>query len=141
MTKDIIAPCGLYCSVCLDNLIHHECHGCGCDCGRCAGQAHFKGCSISQCADQKGYETCAECKELPCTNLIQFAYAPCAPHHLPVIETLRRVKKIGKEAALAELQTYFRDEDKKYQWAFLEDLGGRRWKEFQAWKALRVDKT
>jgi len=55
----LAAPCGLYCGVCGSNLMSHECHGCGCDCGACAGAAHAEGCRIARCAADRGYATCA----------------------------------------------------------------------------------
>jgi hypothetical protein len=135
MSQDVLAPCGLYCAVCLDNVVNHVCHGCGCNCGKCAGDAHYNGCEIAQCASSKGFETCAECADLPCTALIHFAYHPFAIHHLQAIEVLRRVQKVGKAQVLEELRTTFADEETRLQWAFIEDYGGRRHREFQQWKS------
>lgn len=134
MSHDILAPCGLYCAVCLDNVVNHICHGCGCACGNCAGDYHFSHCEIAQCASSKGFETCAECADLPCIRLIHFAYHPFAIHHLQAIEVLRRVQKVGKEKVLEELRAYFADEEARLQWAFIEDYGGRRHREYQQWK-------
>lgn len=135
MPKDVLAPCGLYCAVCLDNIVNHCCHGCGCTCGECAGDAHYQGCDISQCASSKRYETCAECDDLPCIKLIHFAYHPFAIHHLQAIEVLRRVQKVGVEQVLDELRAFFADEETRLQWAFIEDYGGKRAREFEQWKA------
>jgi len=131
--EDTLAPCGLYCATCVEVLVHKTCHGCGCACGECGG-GRVEGCEIAQCARSKGLDTCAACDDLPCTKLIQFAYHPFAIHHLPVIEILRRVRRVGKEQVLQELRAYFQDEERRLQWAFLEDYSGRRWAAYQAWK-------
>lgn len=142
MPDDVLAPCGLYCAVCLENIVQKACHSCGCDCGSCAGKAHFESCSIAQCTAARGYATCAECEEMPCTELIYFAYGPFVIHHLPVIETLRRVRRVGQEKVLAELRAYFAEEDRRLRWAFIEDYGGRRRREYQRWRAsLRADSS
>ncbi len=135
MQDNVLAPCGLYCAVCLDNIVNQVCHGCGCTCGRCAGDAHIQGCEIAQCALSKGFETCAECRDMPCIQLIHFAYHPFAIHHLQVIEVLRRVQKVGKDKVLEELRACFAGEETRLQWAFIEEYGGRRCREFQQWKA------
>jgi hypothetical protein len=137
MPEDVLAPCGLYCAVCLDSIVNHACHGCGCDCGACAGAWHDEHCEIARCAHGRGYGTCAECDELPCTTLIQFAYHPFCIHHLPVIETLRRVRKVGRERVLAELRAYFADEERRLEWAFIEAHGDRRREAFRAWRERR----
>jgi len=46
--------------------------------------------------------SCAECDDLPCTRLIQFANDPIWRTHLPVLENLRRIQRIGVEAWLDE---------------------------------------
>ena len=135
MSEDVLAPCGLYCAVCLDNIVNQVCHGCGCTCGKCAGDAHFTSCQIAQCASSKGFETCAECADLPCIRLIHFAYSPFAIHHLPVIENLRRVQKVGKEKVLEELRALFADEETRLRWAFIEEYGGQRRRAFQEWRS------
>jgi hypothetical protein len=99
----LAAPCGLYCSACIDYLVYNSCHGCGCDCETCSAARHHERCEIFKCCvEQKGHETCSECKELPCSMLIRFCYNPVWLHHLPVIENLRRQKTIGAEKWLKE---------------------------------------
>jgi hypothetical protein len=67
--------------------------------------------------------------------LIHFAYHPFAIHHLQAIEVLRRVQKVGVEQVLDELRAFFADEATRLQWAFIEDYGGKRAREFEQWKA------
>jgi hypothetical protein len=110
MDKPILAaPCGLYCGVCGD-YVNGECHGCGCRCGRCAGDHHARSCDIAKCAKSKGFQTCAQCEDLPCTRVIQFTCDPVWRTHAACIEDLRRQKRIGVQAWLKEQETYWSDE-------------------------------
>jgi hypothetical protein len=45
----------------------------------------------------KGLGSCGDCKEFPCSKLIQFCFSPIWYHHLPVIENLRKQKTMGSE--------------------------------------------
>ena len=135
--SDVLAPCGFYCAVCLDNIVNHCCHGCGCSCGHCAGAAHVDLCDIARCARDKGYETCAECNEMPCTQLILFTHHPFCIHHQATIEILRRVQRVGKEQVLQELREAFADEEKRLRRAFIEEYGGKRAAAFDAWREER----
>lgn len=120
---NLLAPCGLYCGICNDYAAG-ECKGCGsdCTCGKCAACWHHDHCDIAKCAAGKGYKTCAECDDLPCTMLIEFCCDPFWRSHLPVIENLRRMKKIGYEAWLAEQREYWSDPEKleKFNYACTE---------------------
>jgi hypothetical protein len=63
--KKLVAPCGLYCGTCIDYLVYKNCHGCGCECGKCAFSRHHKQCDIYECClEQKGLSACSECQEL-----------------------------------------------------------------------------
>jgi hypothetical protein len=139
MQGDVLAPCGLYCAICVDYVVNKVCHGCGCDCGECAGTAHAESCHIAQCAAKQGFETCAECDDLPCTDLILFAYHPLVQHHLPVIEVLRRAQKVGKERLLAELRAALADGETRMQWAFGEEDGERRRARYREWRSALRD--
>ena len=110
---NLLAPCGLYCGICND-FAAGECAGCGsdCSCGSCVACWHHEHCAIYQCVAEKGYKTCAECEDLPCTMLIEFACDPFWRSHLPVIENLRRMKKIGYETWLAEQKEYWSNPEK-----------------------------
>ena len=94
--RNLAAPCGLYCGNCSEFLLDRTCHGCGCDCGQCAAGPHRRACDIYLCCvAERGLETCAECDDFPCTRLIQFAYDPIWRSHLPVLENLRLIQRIG----------------------------------------------
>ncbi len=112
-SNDFLAPpCGLYCGCCADYVKTKECHGCGCNCGKCAGKFHSENCKINQCAKKRKLDHCGDCSVFPCTMLIQFAYDPIWRTHLPVIENLRHRKKIGTANWLKEQANYWSDKGK-----------------------------
>jgi len=115
--RKLAAPCGLYCGNCSDLLLDGACHGCGCDCGGCAVGLHHTACAIYRCctADRR-LASCAECDDLPCTRLIQFVNDPIWRTHLPVLENLRRIQRIGVEAWLDEQQAYWADQRQLNRW-------------------------
>lgn len=113
----LAAPCGLYCGSCTELLLDDTCHGCGCDCGRCAAEPHHNACGIYRCCvTEKGLETCAGCEDFPCTRLIQFAYDSIWRTHLPVLENLRRIQRIGVEAWLDEQEAHWADQKWLDRW-------------------------
>lgn len=126
----LAAPCGLYCGICGDRA-KGECHGCGCDCGDCAGAAHAARCEIAQCAAGRKLESCAECKDLACTRLIQFCHHPIWRTHSPVIDNLRRRKAIGTAAWLSEQQAHWADEERRRAWLALGHECSDRWRKFK----------
>jgi hypothetical protein len=116
----LAGKCGLYCGICTDYHEAKVCKGCGCDCVGCAAHWHHQDCQIYQCAEGKGYDTCADCEDLPCTMLIQFAYDPRWRTHLPVIENCRRIQKTGVESWLSEQEVYWTtDETGRTRWITL----------------------
>ena len=121
-------PCGLYCGICMDH-VNGECHGCGCDCGKCAGTAHSENCAIAGCARSKGVESCAQCKELPCTRVIQFTVDPIWRTHAPCIENLRRRRQIGTDAWLREQRDYWSDERARQKWLAMYEECSRKARE------------
>ncbi|MBN2047181.1 MAG: DUF3795 domain-containing protein [Anaerolineaceae bacterium] len=130
--QNFLAPCGLYCGICSDLTVNHECKGCGveCGCGECAACWHHAHCRIYQCVRGKGYLTCAECDDLPCTMLIEFAYDPFWRSHLPVIENLRRIRKIGAEAWLAEQAEYWSDDERRLRQEYAKAEYGARYQAY-----------
>jgi hypothetical protein len=115
-----MAPCGLYCGNCSDRLVAEVCHGCGCTCGQCAAQPHHEACAIYHCCVvEKGLATCADCDEMPCTRVIQFAYDPIWRTHRPIVENLRRIRRIGAQAWLAEQAAYWADQRRLDRWVQL----------------------
>ena len=130
--QNVLAPCGLYCGVCSAYSLHQECKGCGsdCSCGECAACGHHARCRIYTCVKAHGFQTCAECPELPCTMLIEFAYDPIWRSHLPVIENLRRIQKIGVEDWLAEQREYWSDDERRLRQEYAKAEYGARYAEY-----------
>ncbi len=119
--KKLIAPCGLYCGACVDYLDYKSCHGCRCNCGTCAGAEHRGSCDIYECCvNQNGLDSCANCRDLPCSKLIQFCYSPIWFHHLPVIENLRRQKAVGMEKWLKEQREIWSNDWYLKRWLWLQ---------------------
>ena len=119
--KKLAAPCGLYCGSCIDYLVYKHCHGCGCSCGTCSASEHHRRCEIYKCyVKQKNLETCAECKELPCSNLIRFCYSPVWLHHVSVIENLRRQKVISITGWLKEQKETWSNKRYLQRWLWLQ---------------------
>jgi len=113
----LAAPCGLYCGNCSDLLLDKVCHGCSCDCGQCAAEPHHTACVIYRCCiTERGLESCAFCEDFPCTCIIQFAYDPIWRTHLPVLENLRRIKRIGVKTWLDEQEAYWTNQRRLERW-------------------------
>ena len=127
----LAGPCGLYCGICADNITTKECHGCGCDCGQCAGGWHGEHCEISLCARKHKVSHCGECQEFACTKLIQFTSDPVWTTHAVCIENLRRRNKIGTEGWLGEQEAYWANEDNRKKEIMHHDLCGKRWQEMK----------
>lgn len=117
----LAAPCGLYCGVCSELVVDETCHGCGCDCGQCAAGPHRANCYIYHCCGgEKRFESCSECEDFPCTRVTQFAYDPIWRSHLPVLENLRRIRRVGVEAWLDEQEAYWADWRRLDRWLELQ---------------------
>lgn len=137
--KKLAAPCGLYCGVCSDLVLDGVCHGCGCDCGQCAAGPHRRACDIYRCCvTERELETCAQCDGFPpvvvlqdncCTRIIQFAYDPIWRTHLPVLENLRRIRRIGVEAWLDEQEAYWADQRRRDRWLQLHKECGAKYEQ------------
>ena len=115
----LATPCGIYCGICPEYL-NGKCHGvCGCRCGQCTGAKAAQACDIARCVFGRKLQSCADCPELPCTQLIQAANDPVWRTGGPMIENLRRRKRIGTEAWLAEQKQYWSNKEKRERWLAL----------------------
>ncbi len=112
-------PCGLFCEACSEKG-KGRCHGCGCTCRNCTASKHAPTCTIFACARERRVESCADCAEFACTNLVMHACDPIWHTHKPCIENLRRRKKIGTKAWIAEQRKYWADEDNRTKLHFVE---------------------
>lgn len=104
--KILAAPCGLYCGLC-DSYLEGLCHGCGCEKQDCKAEWHHKHCIIFECLKKRKLSGCHECKDFPCTSIIQFTFDPVWKTHLMCIENLQRRKKIRTEAWIKEQKTFW----------------------------------
>jgi hypothetical protein len=121
--KLMAAPCGIYCGICSE-YTNGRCHGCDCPCGKCAGGKYAAGCEWVKCVRDRKIESCAECPELPCTKLIERDHDPL--NVFPLVENLRRCKRIGREAWVAEQKQYWSDKKKRDRFAALLRENGER---------------
>lgn len=128
---NLFARCGLYCGNCILYVERKECDGCGCNCGNCRASHCAQSCKIFPCTEDKKLTSCADCAEFPCTQLIQFCYDPIWRSHLPVIENLRRVKKIGVQKWLAEQAAYWSDQRRLAQWLEMHSKCMQAYQEFE----------
>jgi hypothetical protein len=101
----IAMPCGLYCGVCPEYLAE-----------RCKGICKGS-CPTGACVRDRGLDSCADCEELPCTKLIMLACDPIYLTGAANLANLRRRRRIGTEAWIAEQAEYWADERKRERWA------------------------
>jgi hypothetical protein len=120
LAEKLAAPCGIYCGACIDYLLYKSCHGCCCKCGKCDSLEHHKQCDVYKCCvEQRRLKDCSECEDFPC-SIIQFCYNPIWLHHLPVIENLRRRKKVGIEKWLNEQKENWTNEWYLQRWLWFQ---------------------
>lgn len=103
-TADMIAPCGLDCSLC--RKAHDKVNPCpGCN-GPDEGKPEFctSLCGIIICAKRKsnGYEYCDECPDFPCEDVMEKEnrYTAAYPLYESPISNIRLIREKGMEAFL-----------------------------------------
>lgn len=104
-TADMIAPCGLDCSLCSHALRRTDpCPGCN---GPDENKPEFcrSGCGIVLCRDrkEKGYRYCDECPHYPCEDVMEKEnrYAGWYPLTESPMQNLRDIREKGMDAFLA----------------------------------------
>jgi len=104
-TADMIAPCGLDCSICARALRRDgPCPGC---CGPDESKPEFcaKRCGIVRCEKRKqnGYRFCDECPDYPCADVMEkeTRYTTQYPLYESPLQNLRDIRALGMEAFLA----------------------------------------
>ncbi|MBM4018524.1 MAG: DUF3795 domain-containing protein [Planctomycetes bacterium] len=123
--KLLAPPCGIYCAVC-PGYRNGNCHGCPCPCGQCEGARYAAACDIVNCTRERKIESCADCPDLPCTKLIMRANDPVWRTGAVSLENLRRRKRIGTAAWLAEQKQFWSDQKKRDRWlVFYRDCAER----------------
>ena len=105
-TADMIAPCGLDCSLCSHALRKDDpCPGCN---GPDENKPEFcsKRCGIVLCEKRKknGYRFCDECADFPCEDVMEKEnrYADKYPLFESPIQNIRDIREMGMEAFLAK---------------------------------------
>ena len=105
-TADMIAPCGLDCSICSQALIEkNPCPGCN---GPNENKPEFcaKHCGIILCRKRKenGYKYCDECPDYPCGDVMEkeTRYTSRYPLRESPLENLRMIREMGMEAFLKQ---------------------------------------
>ena len=101
---DMIAPCGLDCSICAQALKEND------PCPGCRGPVEHKFeycakyCGIIPCRKriENGYQFCDECPDYPCGDVMEKEnrYTTQYPHRESPLENLRMIRREGMEAFL-----------------------------------------
>ncbi len=121
--KELIAACGLYCGACgvylatqendNDKILYYAvalnqtyeetlCDGCGAE----RKSLHCtKICTFINCKQEKGVGNCVDCHQFPCESLKDFKSK--MPHRAEIFDSLKRLKEVGDEKWLNEMQAYF----------------------------------
>lgn len=111
--KRYFTYCGLYCGACSSMLLYDKAMGNielkdfevdyeETPCAGCMSGVNSD-CEFVICNQQHGTESCAFCPEFPCEMIVKFSKDEW-PHHIDVIDNLKRIKEIGIEAWLNEQQ-------------------------------------
>lgn len=75
-----------------------------CECNGCREQADRCHCEMKPCAEKKGIISCADCADFPCQAIDIFGNDG-APHHEEAFRNLWRIKEIGYEQWLKEMES------------------------------------
>lgn len=111
MKKELIAPCGINCGVCLHYL--RKCNKCpGCFTGRKVNHVPIK-CGIRLCKDRQG-EYCFNCDKFPCERLKRLDKRYKDRYGMSEIENLKTIKKAGIKYLLAQEEKKWVNSDGVY---------------------------
>jgi len=104
MNKNLIAPCGMNCGLCLHYLRpENKCPGCSS--GRKVNSKCIK-CAIKLCKQRQG-EYCFDCEQFPCDRLQRMDKRYQEKYGMSEIENLKNIKEKG-------IDTFLIDEEKKW---------------------------
>lgn len=95
---EMIAPCGINCSICLWHLREkNRCGGCWAPEGQ--KRNHCMVCRIKNCEhiSRTGSRFCYECPEYPCARLKQLEKRYRVKYHVQIFENFRDIKELGPE--------------------------------------------
>jgi len=99
--KNIIAPCGMNCGLCMAYLrVRNKCYGCHSD--DKSKPHHCAKCSIKHCEflaeTVSGF--CYDCRKFPCTRLKQLDKRYRTKYYTSLIGNLNSIKEAGLDAFL-----------------------------------------
>lgn len=75
-----------------------------CDCAGCKEQVDRCKCDMKPCAAEKGITSCADCTDFPCHAIDDFGHDG-APHHAEALRSLWRIKEVGYDQWLEEMES------------------------------------
>ena len=123
LNKNLVSACGLYCGACgiylatqendTDKILQYAvvlnqsyyetlCDGCGAS----RKSLHcLKMCTFIDCKKHKGVNFCIECDEFVCKALQEFQSK--MPHRIEILESQNRMKEIGLERWIDEMNDSF----------------------------------
>lgn len=99
MKKELIAPCGMNCGLCV-NFLRAENKCPGCTSGRKVNGRAIK-CGIKLCSKRQG-DYCFDCADFPCARLQKLDERYQARYGMSEIKNLKAIKGKGMEAFLKE---------------------------------------
>ncbi len=96
MKKELIAPCGMNCGICMAYL--REKNKCpGCRIFNKSEPVSIARCKIKNCEDlnKNNLEFCFECNKFPCDRMKHLDKRYRTKYHMSMIENLENIKKLG----------------------------------------------
>ncbi len=103
VTVNMLAPCGMTCSVCYVHLKQRKpCTGCR---GRDKGKPeHCRKCEIRDCTANHQINFCFECSSFPCATIKRLDKSYRQRYQVSLVENALRLKTIGMDPYLLEEQ-------------------------------------
>lgn len=108
MEKELIAPCGMNCRLCMAyQRVKNHCNGCWDDSGYKAKSC--SGCIIKNCPTIKSNKSgfCYDCENYPCKRLIQLDKRYTTKYNMSMLENLQHIKEYG-------MKSFLKNEEKKW---------------------------
>jgi hypothetical protein len=121
--KELVSGCGLYCGACgiylatqendIEKILQYavvlnqSCEETLCDgCGASRKSLHCaRMCLFIDCKNRKGVNFCVDCDEFPCHSIRVFQSK--MPHRTEIFTSQNRMKEIGMEKWLIEMNNHF----------------------------------
>jgi len=97
---DMLAPCGLNCTLCSRHLGKNPCPGCRARLSE--PDTYRRKCVMRACVMERGYFTCADCADRPCKRMKAFTKRYRDGYGVDLDADAARLRAIGTEAFLKE---------------------------------------